>query len=268
MTSVAITGAAGRMGRTLVAAMNGMPGMTLAAAIERPDCPEIGQDVGELAGIGKSGIAITDDLASACPHFDVLIDFTIADATAANVAICGAHGKQMVIGTTGLSAAQKASIDQAAEKIGIVFAPNYSIGVNVTFKLAEIAATLLGDDVDIEIIEAHHRHKVDAPSGTALGLGEVIARALGRDLSDVAVYGRQGTVGARDRQTIGFHSIRAGDIVGDHTVAFAGAGECIELTHRARSRTNFAQGAIRAANWIAEQEQGLFDMQDVLGLRA
>ncbi|MEX2327864.1 MAG: 4-hydroxy-tetrahydrodipicolinate reductase, partial [Pseudomonadales bacterium] len=171
------------------------------------------------------------------------------------------------IGTTGLSDEHKAAIKRAAGKIAIAFAPNYSIGVNVLFKLAEIAATILGDDVDIEITEAHHRHKVDAPSGTALGLGEVIARALGRDLAEIAVHGRVGVTGERDRRQVGFHSIRAGDIVGDHTVMFAGPGERIELTHRAQSRANFAQGAIRAASWIAARDPGLFDMQDVLGLR-
>ncbi|HKI73043.1 MAG TPA: 4-hydroxy-tetrahydrodipicolinate reductase [Pseudomonadales bacterium] len=266
MTNVAITGAAGRMGKTLVAAIAGHAGLTLTAAIEHEQSPAIGMDAGETAGVGRAGVAITGDLAAACEHFDLLIDFTVPAATEHNVAVCRAHGKHMVIGTTGLSESQKAAIAAAGQDIGIVFAPNYSVGVNATFKLAEVAATIMGGDVDIEIIESHHRNKIDAPSGTALGLGESIAGALGRDLNQVAVFGREGQTGVRDKATIGFHSIRAGDIVGEHTVVFAGAGERLEITHRAESRTNFAEGALRAAIWVMSRESGVFDMKDVLGL--
>ena len=267
MTNVAITGAAGRMGLTLVAAINAHPGLTLTAAIERQGVDAIGQDVGILAGLGPLGVLVADNLAAVCNQFDVLIDFTIASATAANIETCLAHGKKMVIGTTGLDAAQKAALATAGKGIAIAFASNYSVGVNVTFKLAEIAAGILGDSVDIEIIEAHHRHKVDAPSGTALSLGEAIAGALGRNLDEVAVHGRDGITGERDRNTIGFHAIRGGEIVGDHTVVFAGAGERLEITHRAQSRMNFAEGALRAAAFIVNQSHGVYDMQQVLALK-
>ena len=266
MTRVGITGAAGRMGKTLITALHDNDALTLSAAIERPGVDAIGADAGEIAGIGRTGVVIADDLAAVCDDFDVLIDFTIAQATAANVEVCANHGKRMVIGTTGLSDEQTRAVETAAGKIAIVWAPNYAIGVNATFKLAEIAASIMGDSVDIEIIESHHRNKVDAPSGTALGLGRAVARSLGRDLSEVAVYGREGQTGVRDRATIGFHSIRAGDIVGEHTVVFAGAGERLEITHRAESRTNFAEGALRAAGWITGKDSGLYDMRDVLGL--
>lgn len=266
MTRVAITGAAGRMGRTLVAALQGSTELVLTAAIERAGTDAVGADAGEVAGIGKTGVLVVDDLLAACPDFDVLIDFTIADATADNLRVCASQGKKMVIGTTGLSDAQRQEVDKAGERIAIVFAPNYSIGVNAAFKLAETAARILGNGVDIEIIEAHHRNKVDAPSGTALGLGESVAKALGRNLGDVSVYGRQGISGVRDRETIGFHSLRGGDIVGEHTVVFAGAGERLEITHRSQSRTNFAEGALRAATWVTGKSVGVFDMRDVLGL--
>ncbi len=267
MVRVGITGAAGRMGRMLVTAIHEHEGLTLTAAIERQGHPLLASDAGEVAGVGHLGVTITDDLDSACDAFDVLIDFTIADATAANVEICRQHRRRMVIGTTGLSAAQIQALSAAAEDIALVFAPNYSVGVNVTFKLAEIAARILGDSVDIEITEAHHRHKVDAPSGTAIGLGQAVAGALGRSLDEVAVYGRSGLTGERDGREIGFHSIRAGEIVGDHTVLFASAGERVEITHRAQTRLNFAEGALRAAVWVANKEAGLCDMQDVLGLK-
>jgi 4-hydroxy-tetrahydrodipicolinate reductase len=199
--------------------------------------------------------------------FDVLIDFTGPDATMIHLDICREHGKKMVIGTTGLNDEQKQKINEAAEEIGIVFAPNMSVGVNLCFKLLEIAARVMGDDSDIEIIEAHHRHKKDAPSGTALRMGEVVAGALDRDLSSVAVFGREGQTGERDPRTIGFETIRAGDVVGEHTVWFATEGERVEVTHKASSRMTFAKGAMRAARWIADSDKGLFDMQDVLGLR-
>jgi 4-hydroxy-tetrahydrodipicolinate reductase len=263
---VAVTGAAGRMGRTLVQAVSESQGLVLGAAIERPGFPLVGTDAGELAGIGRSGVAVTDDLAAALPAFDVLVDFSVPAATLAALAQCRAAGRRMVIGTTGVDATGRAAIESAAREIAIVMAPNYAIGVNLCYKLIELAAQVLGDDVDVEVIEAHHRNKVDAPSGTALRMGEILARTLGRDLETSAIYGRQGVTGPRDRRTIGFETIRAGDIVGDHTVMFAGTGERIEITHRASSRANFASGAMRAARWIVDRPPGLYSMQDVLGL--
>ncbi|CDH46248.1 MAG: 4-hydroxy-tetrahydrodipicolinate reductase [Candidatus Competibacteraceae bacterium] len=267
MIHVAITGAAGRMGRYLIDACHQTEGMRCTVASEHPDSPLMGADAGELAGIGRLSLPITADLAPLTDRFNVLIDFTRPAATLNHLHICQAAGKAMVIGTTGLSAEQKAEISRAAQHIPIVFAPNMSVGVNLCFKLLDMAARALGNGVDIEIIEAHHRHKMDAPSGTALAMGQVIAEALDRDLKDCAVYGRQGITGERDRATIGFSTIRAGDIVGDHTVLFADLGERIEITHRASSRMTFAKGAVRAAGWLAGRDSGLFDMQDVLGLR-
>lgn len=265
MTRIAITGAAGRMGRTLVEACNNTPDLSLTLAVERPGSSVIGSDAGELAGIGNIGVPISDKLSVA--EFDVLIDFTRPEATLNNLALCLAARKKMVIGTTGFSPEQRKSLIDASADIAIVVAPNMSVGVNLCFKLLETAAKVMGDDVDIEIIEAHHRHKVDAPSGTALRMGEVVASALNRDLKTHAVYGREGHTGERDRKTIGFSTIRAGDIVGDHTVLFAGNGERVEITHKASSRMTFANGAMRAAAWIMAQNNGLYDMQDVLGLR-
>lgn len=267
MIRVAVTGAAGRMGRVLVEACQQAEGVTLGAAIERPGSSVIGVDAGELVGIGRLGVSVVDNLAAVADEFDVLIDFTRPEVTLANLALCRAEGKRMVIGTTGLDAAQKATLAEAGQEIGIVFAPNMSVGVNLCLKLLDMAARVLGDEVDIEIIEAHHRHKVDAPSGTALAMGETVAKALGRDLKECAVYGRQGHTGERDRKTIGFETIRAGDIVGDHTVLFAALGERVEITHKASSRMTFAKGAVRAAQWLMPQKSGLYDMQDVLGLR-
>ncbi len=267
MTRIAITGAAGRMGRTLIEACRQTEGLELGAAVERPGSAALGVDAGVLAGGDALGVEVTDRLDEAAERFDVLVDFTLPEATAANLAVCRAAGRRMVIGTTGLDEAQRAALQDAADSIGIVFAPNMSVGVNLCFKLLDLAARVLGDEVDIEIIEAHHRHKVDAPSGTALRMGEVVAEALGRDLKSCAVYGRQGRTGERDRRTIGFETIRAGDIVGDHTVLFAGLGERVEITHKASSRMTFAKGAMRAAAWIMQRPDGLYDMQDVLGLR-
>ena len=267
MTRIAITGAAGRMGRSLIEACQQTDGLEVTVALEHPESTLLGSDAGDLAGIGKLDIAVGADLAAVTDNFDVLIDFTRPESTLANLEICRQAGRRMVIGTTGFSDEQKAQIVAAAEDIAIVFAPNMSVGVNLCLKLLDTAARVLGDDVDIEIIEAHHRHKVDAPSGTALRMGEVVAAALGRDLKTCAVYGREGHTGARERNTIGFETIRAGDIVGDHTVLFAGAGERVEITHKASSRMTFANGAVRAAAWLMAQKSGLFDMQDVLGLR-
>jgi len=267
MTRIAITGAAGRMGRTLIDACRQTEGLALTVALERPDSSLIGADAGELVGIGRNGVRVGSDLAAVANDFDVLIDFTRPEATLANLELCRKAGRRLVIGTTGFTETQRAAIVAAARDIGLVFAPNMSIGVNLCLKLLDLAARVLGDDVDVEIIEAHHRHKVDAPSGTALRMGEVVAAALGRDLGTCAVYGREGHTGERVPGTIGFETIRAGDIVGDHTVLFAGVGERVEITHKASSRMTFARGALRAAGWLMAQEQGLFDMQDVLGLR-
>ena len=268
MTNIAVTGAAGRMGKALIEACGLAEGATLAGAVERPGSSAIGSDAGVLAGIGDSGVKVVDNIAAITDQFDVLIDFTTPESTLANVALCAKTGKRMVIGTTGLSDADKKAIDDAAKQTAIVFAPNMSVGVNLCLKLLDIAARVMNEDIDIEIIEAHHRHKVDAPSGTALAMGEVVASALGRELKDCAIYGREGRTGERDRNTIGFETIRAGDIVGDHTVMFAGIGERVEITHKASSRMTFAKGAVRAAKWLMSYEKGLFDMQDVLDLRA
>ena len=264
---VGILGAAGRMGRTLIEAVQAYDGLTLSAAVDAPGSSLIGADAGELIGVGKLGVALSDSLESVVADADVFIDFTIPEATANHLAICRAAGKKLVIGTTGLSGEQKASLEAAAGDVAICFAANYSVGVTLCLKLLNTAAAVLGDDVDIEIIEAHHRHKIDAPSGTALAMGEVVANTLGRDLNDCAVYGREGRTGARERKTIGFETIRAGDIVGEHTVMFAADGERVEITHKATSRMNFARGAVRAAHWLGGQQNGLFDMQDVLGLK-
>ena len=267
MTRIAITGAAGRMGRALIEAIQQTDSAKLTIALERPGSSVIGTDAGEIAGLGANGVTIVDDLRSVIDEFDVLIDFTRPEVTETNLEACVDAGKKIVIGTTGFSEQQKKGIDAASKKIAVVFAPNMSVGVNLCFKLLDIAARVMGDDTDIEVIEAHHRHKVDAPSGTALRMGEVVANALGRDLKDCAVYGREGITEERDRKTIGFETIRAGDIVGEHTVMFADIGERVEITHKASSRMTFANGAVRAAGWIMQHDTGLFDMQDVLGLR-
>ena len=267
MSNIAVIGAAGRMGKTLIEAIAATEGADLSAALEHPDSSLIGADAGELAGIGRNNIQVVASLHDVADDFDVLIDFSIPAVTAANAAFCLEHGKKMVIGTTGLDDNQLQQVQMASQTNAICMASNYATGVNLCFKLAELAASVLGDEVDIEISEAHHRHKIDAPSGTALSLGESVASALGRDLKDVAVYGREGQTGARDRQTIGFATVRAGDIVGDHTVLFAAEGERIEINHKASSRMAFARGAVRAAKWLAARKSGLFDMQDVLGLR-
>ncbi len=264
---LAVAGAAGRMGRTLVQAISEDPAVRLAAALEAPGNPLLGTDAGLLAGVAEQGVALADDPRAAAGGCDVLIDFTRPEPCLANLEACAAAGARAVVGTTGFSPAQRGRIDALAADMALVLAPNMSVGVNLCFRLVDLAARTLGDSVDVEIIEAHHRHKVDAPSGTAVRLGEVVAEALGRDLAATAVYGREGHTGERRRETIGFETIRAGDIVGEHTVMFAGTGERVEITHRAASRMNFALGALRAARWIASREHGRYDMQDVLGLR-
>lgn len=266
MLRIAITGAAGRMGKTLIETCQQAEGCRVNAAIERPGISLIGADAGELAGVGKLDVSLVDDVASVVNDFDTLIDFTSIESTLNNLEICKAHGKHIIIGTTGFNDEQKTLIKAAAEKTAIVFAPNMSVGVNLCLKLLEMAAAVLNEDYDIEVIEAHHRHKVDAPSGTALRMGEVVAETLGRDLNECAVYGREGHTGAREPGTIGFETIRAGDIVGEHTVMFATEGERVEITHKASSRMTFAKGAVRAAKWLQGKDTGLYDMQDVLGL--
>lgn len=267
MTRIAIAGAGGRMGRALIQAVAATEGATLAAAIERPDSSLLGSDAGELAGVGTVGIKLVADLEAAIADIDVLIDFSTPAATVKNIEICRQAGKKIVIGTTGLDDAQKTAVQMASQSMGLVYSGNYSIGVNVTLRLLELAAATFGDTVDVEVIEAHHRHKVDAPSGTALMMGEAVAGALQRDLKEVAVYERYGHTGPRDRQTIGFQTIRGGDIVGDHNVMFIGEGERVEIRHVATSRMNFANGAVRAALWVAKKGTGLFDMRDVLGFK-
>nr|VFK39349.1 MAG: dihydrodipicolinate reductase [Candidatus Kentron sp. SD]VFK46637.1 MAG: dihydrodipicolinate reductase [Candidatus Kentron sp. SD]VFK80087.1 MAG: dihydrodipicolinate reductase [Candidatus Kentron sp. SD] len=264
--NIGIHGAAGRMGRNLITACIEDETLRLTVATERSGHDALGIDAGVLVGLERQGIPITDDFSEVIDQCDVLIDFTTPESTRVNLSLCRASGRRMVIGTTGLSDREKAAIADAGREIPIVFAPNMSIGVTLCFALAEIATRVLGNEVDIEIIEAHHRRKVDAPSGTALQFGQVIADTLGRDLAEHAVYGREGKTGQRDRKTIGFETIRAGDIVGEHTVMFAGAGERIEVTHKASSREIFSHGALRAAHWIMEKENGVFDMRDVLGL--
>jgi len=266
MTLCAIPGAAGRMGRNLIDACGRTEGLAVGVATERAGHDLLGSDAGVVAGVGELGVTINDDLSSVVDQFDVLIDFTAPAATLAHLELCRQHGKRIVIGTTGFSDDQKRQIKDASADIGIVFAPNMSVGVNLCLKLLDVAARVLGDEVDIEVIEAHHRHKVDAPSGTALRMGEVVAEALGRKLRDCAVYGREGIIGARDRTSIGFETIRAGDIVGEHTVMFAAEGERVEISHKASSRMTFASGAARAAAWLMSRPAGLYDMQDVLGL--
>jgi len=267
MRRIAVMGAAGRMGKTLIEAVQQTPGAGLTAAVDRPDSTLVGADAGELAALGRIGVPLSGDLDRVVEEFDVLIDFTHPTVTLKNLAFCRKHGKAMIIGTTGFSVEEKQLLAEAGKDIPIVFAANFSVGVNLCLKLLDTAARVLGDDVDIEIMEAHHRHKVDAPSGTAVRMGEVIADALGRDLKKVAVYGREGQTGARERETIGFATVRAGDIVGDHTVLFAADGERVEITHKASSRMTFAKGAVRAALWLDGREPGMYDMQDVLDLR-
>jgi len=263
---IAIAGSSGRMGRTLLDGVAQADDLELHAALEHSSCPLLGRDAGELVG-AACGVKISADVDAALQGADVLIDFTRPEGTLHHLEICSKLGVNMVIGTTGLSAQQKAQLGAAAQHIGIVFAPNMSVGVNLVFKLLETASRVLAEGYDIEIIEAHHRHKVDAPSGTALGMGEVIAKTLGRDLEQCAVYGREGVTGERDPSTIGFATVRGGDIVGDHTVLFAGTGERIEITHKASSRATFALGALRAARFLKGNPAGLYDMQDVLGLK-
>ena len=263
---IAIAGSSGRMGRVLLESVAQADDLVLHAALEHAGSALLGRDAGELLG-APCGVKISAEVQTVLAGADVLIDFTRPEGTLHHLDICRQLGVNMVIGTTGFSPQQKAQLGAAAQNIGIVFAPNMSVGVNVVFKLLETASRVLAHGYDIEIIEAHHRHKIDAPSGTALGMGEVVARTLGRDLAQCAVYGREGVTGERDPSTIGFATVRGGDIVGDHTVLFAGTGERIEITHKASSRATFAMGALRAVRFLKANPAGMYDMQDVLGLK-
>lgn len=263
---VGVIGAGGRMGRMLIEAVNDNPKTTLNAAIERQGSSLVGADAGEVAAIGRLNVQIVDDLQAVVDDIDVLIDFSLPDATEKNMQVCADHNVAMVIGTTGFNEQQVQVLAKASEKIAIVYAGNYSTGVNLSLKLLEMAAKAFGNDADVEVIEAHHKHKIDAPSGTAYMMAEAVAAARGQNLKDVAVYGREGQTGEREAGTIGIHAIRGGEIIGDHTVMFIADGEVVEITHRARARMTFAAGAVRAATWVIEQAVGQYDMQDVLGL--
>ena len=266
MTRIAVTGALGRMGKMLIEAVTLSSEAELTAAIVLPDSTLIGADAGEMAGLGANGVRVSGSLAEVINEFDVLIDFTAPDATLANAKLCAAHGKGLVIGTTGFSVEEEKELLAYQSEIAICKAANFSTGVNVCLNLLQKAAEVLGDDYDVEIYEAHHRHKVDAPSGTALAMGQSVADGLSRDLRSVAVYGREGQTGARDKETIGFATVRGGDVVGDHTVMFLGGGERVEITHKATSRMSFARGAVRAAAWLSAKSAGLYEMRDVLDL--
>ena len=266
MLNIAIAGASGRMGRMLIETVLHTADARLAAALEIASSPHLGKDAGELVG-ASTGVKITDDIQRALHGCDVLIDFTRPEGTLHHVSLCRKLGVRLVIGTTGFDEAGKQSLADAAKEVAMTVAPNFSVGVNVTFKLLELAAKSLGKGYDIEVIEAHHRLKVDAPSGTALRMGEVVAQATGRDLNTCAIYGREGVTGERKDDTIGFSTIRGGDLVGDHTVMFIGMGERVEISHRSSSRANYASGAVRAAQWVMSRPHGLYDMFDVLGFR-
>lgn len=263
---VGVIGAGGRMGRMLIEAVQDNSQTILNAAIERQGSSLVGADAGEVAAIGRLEVQIVGDLKVVINDIDVLIDFSLPDATEQNMQICAANNVAMVIGTTGFNEQQEQVLAKASEKIAIVYAGNYSTGVNLSLKLLSMAAKAFGEDADVEVIEAHHKHKIDAPSGTAYMMAEAVAEARGQNLKDVAVYGREGQTGERKAGTIGIHAIRGGEIIGDHTVMFIADGEVVEITHRARARMTFAAGAVRAATWVIKQEVGQYNMQDVLGL--
>lgn len=264
--AVGVIGAGGRMGRMLIEAVKDNSQTTLNAAIERQGSSLVGADAGEVAAIGRLDVAIVDDLTSVIHDIDVLIDFSLPDATEQNMKICAEHNIAMVIGTTGFNEQQEQVLARASERVAIVYAGNYSTGVNLSLKLLAMAAKAFGNDADVEVLEAHHKHKIDAPSGTAYMMAEAVAEARGQNLKDVAVYGREGQTGEREAGTIGIHAIRGGEIIGDHTVMFIADGEVVEITHRARARMTFAAGAVRAATWVIQQSAGQYNMQDVLGL--
>jgi len=266
MVKAIVAGAGGRMGGRIIHVINSTQGIELAGAFERPDSDAVGKDAGAVAGTGNLGVTVSDSLEKVIDSGDVVIDFTFHEATLKHAELAAQKGRAMVIGTTGFSPEEYARIEQLSERFPCVLAPNMSVGVNLLYKLLDTAARVLGDDYDVEIVEAHHRMKKDAPSGTALQLGRVVAAALGRDFDKVAVFERNGLIGERSRQEIGIQTVRAGDIVGEHTVLFGGIGERVEITHKASSRDTFAKGAVRAAVWIADKSAGLYNMQDVLGL--
>jgi 4-hydroxy-tetrahydrodipicolinate reductase len=267
MVKIAVCGAAGRMGGRIIVAVNEAEGVELTGALERPGHPMLGQDAGMLAGTGPLGVKVTDDINAVVEGCDVMIDFTTPKVSLKNLEVCGLKKKAIVIGSTGFTPEERALAKELAKDIPVVLAPNMSVGVNVCFKVLADIARILGDDFDVEIVEAHHRLKKDAPSGTAVRMGEVVAEALGRDYRQVANCHREGITGERTREEIGMQTIRGGDIVGEHTVYFIGQGERIELTHRAHTRDMFSRGSVRAAKWVVAQQPGLYDMQDVLGLK-
>ncbi len=267
MTKIAVNGAAGRMGGRIITAIKDTEGLELVGALEMAGHPALGQDAGLLAGCGALGVAITDSHETALETADVLIDFTFPEVSLKNLEICARLGRKIVIGSTGFTPEQRSKVEDFARRIPVVLAPNMSVGVNACFKLLKEAARILGDGFDVEIVELHHNQKKDSPSGTAVRMGEIVAEALGRDYNRCAVYHREGMCGARTKEEIGMQTVRGGDIVGEHTVYFIGMGERIEITHRAMSRDMFARGAVRAAGWIAGQQPGLYDMQDILGLK-
>ncbi len=267
MIKVVVTGAAGRMGSRIINVLSGSEGIRLAAAIERKGSPLLGQDAGGPAGIPPTGIMITDNIGEALKAADVLIDFTVPESSLEHIRVCAENRRPIVIGTTGFSKEALEQIKKAAGSIPCILSPNMSIGVNLSFKILAEVAKALGDDYDVEIVEAHHRMKKDAPSGTAIKMAQVLAQALNRNLDEVGVYARKGMIGERSKKEIGIQTVRAGDIVGEHTVFFAGKGERIEITHRAHSRDTFAAGAVRAAKWVVGKKPGMYDMQDVLGLK-
>ena len=264
--NVGVIGAGGRMGRMLIEAVQENPQTTLNAAIARQGSSLVGADAGEVAAIGRLEVQIVDDLKAVINDIDVLIDFSLPDATEQNMQICAANKVAMVIGTTGFNEQQEQVLKEASKQIAIVYAGNYSTGVNLSLKLLAMAAKAFGNDADVEVIEAHHKHKIDAPSGTAYMMAEAVAEARGQNLKDVAIYGREGQTGEREAGSIGIHAIRGGEIIGDHTVMFIADGEVVEITHRARARMTFAAGAVRAATWVIKQQVGQYNMQDVLGL--
>ena len=266
MINVGVIGAGGRMGRMLIEAIQDNPQTILTAAIERQGSSLVGADAGEVAAVGRLDVKIVDDLQQVINKIDVLIDFSLPAATEQNMQVCAEHNVGMVIGTTGFNEQQEQVLAKASEQVAIVYAGNYSTGVNLSLKLLGMAAKAFGTDADVEVIEAHHKHKIDAPSGTAYMMAEAVAEARGQNLKDVAVYGREGQTGEREAGTIGIHAIRGGEIIGDHTVMFIADGEVVEITHRARARMTFAAGAVRAATWIVQQSAGQYNMQDVLGL--
>lgn len=267
MTTIAIIGAAGRMGQALIRGARPMTELKVTAAVEQAASPVVGKDAGLVAGLGEIGLRITSDLAAAVRSADVAIDFSFHEVVPQTALLAAQHGKGLVVGTTGLAPAERAAVEQAAKAVPIVWAPNMSVGVNLLFALVQQAAAALGLDYDAEVVEMHHRLKKDAPSGTALRLAEKVAEGRRQDFKAAAVYGREGLVGQRPRGEIGIHAVRGGDVVGDHTVIFAIEGERVELTHKASTRDTFARGALRAAVWLAGRKPGLYDMQDVLGLK-